>query len=266
MATAWLVGAAVVWVAVTALWLVSVRVKDVSIIDSFWGPGFGLAATAYAVVGGGDPGRVLLVLALTWIWGLRLGLHILRRNHGRGEDPRYQAFRQTYGPERYWWFSYFQVFLLQGALVVLISAPLVFAVTQPAPLGLFDIVGALVWAIGFAFEAIGDGQLARFKADPANRGQVMDRGLWRYTRHPNYFGNACLWWGLWLIACSTPWGWATMPAPILMTFLLLRVSGVALLEQTMKTRPGYAEYAARTSAFIPWPPRIDASRPNTTGG
>ncbi len=255
MAAAWLAGAGAVWIAVTALWAVSVRLKDVSIVDIFWGPGFGLAATAYAWVGGGDPGRVILIVALTWIWGLRLGLHLLRRNWGRGEDPRYQAFRRQYGPERYWWFSYFQVFLLQGLLIVLVSAPLVWAATQPAPLGVWDVIGAAVWAIGFGFEAIGDAQLAAFKADPAHRGQVMDRGLWRYTRHPNYFGNACLWWGLWLIACATPWGWITLPAPLLMTWLLLRVSGVALLEKNMETRPGYVEYVARTSAFIPWPPR-----------
>lgn len=257
---AWLLGAAVVWAAVTVLWLISIRLTDVSIIDSFWGPGFGLAASSYALVGGGDPVRVALVLALTWIWGLRLGLHIFRRNHGRGEDPRYQAFREHYGRERYWWFSYFQVFLLQGGLIVVISAPLVVALTQPAPLGLLDLIGVLVWAIGFGFEAGGDAQLARFKADPAHRGQVMNRGLWRYTRHPNYFGNACLWWGFFVLACAVPWGWVTLPAPIVMTWLLLQVSGVALLERNMSGRPGYAEYVARTSAFIPWPPRQDPNR------
>lgn len=248
-------GAAAVWLAVTLLWLMSVRLTDASIIDSFWGPGFGLAVSAYALAGGGDPLRVALVVALTWIWGLRLGGHIFLRNHGRGEDPRYQAFREHYGRERYWWFSYFQVFLLQGALIVLVSAPLLLAVAQPAPLGLLDAVGALVWVVGFGFEAIGDWQLAQFKADPAQRGRVMDRGLWRYSRHPNYFGNACLWWGFFLIACAVPWGWLTFPAPLLMTWLLVRVSGVALTEKVMGARPGYAEYMARTSAFLPWPPR-----------
>ena len=147
------------------------------------------------------------------------------------------------------------MFLLQGALIVLVSAPLLLAVAQPAPLGFLDAVGALVWVVGFGFEAIGDWQLAQFKADPAQRGRVMDRGLWRYSRHPNYFGNACLWWGFFLIACAVPWGWLTFPAPLLMTWLLVRVSGVALTEKVMGARPGYAEYMARTSAFLPWPPR-----------
>jgi len=252
---AWFVGAAIVWVAVTLLWLVSVLLTDASIVDSFWGLGFALATTGYALVGGGDPARIALVLALVWVWGGRLGLYIFTRNYGRGEDPRYQAFRAHYGRERYWWFSYFQVFLLQGALIVLISAPLVLAMTQTAPLGLWDILGAALWGIGFGFEAVGDAQLARFKADPANRGRVLDHGLWRYTRHPNYFGNACLWWGFFVIACAVPWGVATFPAPLAMTWLLLRVSGVALTERNMSTRPGYAEYVARTSAFVPWPPR-----------
>jgi len=253
--TIWATGAGVVWVAVTLLWLVSVRLKDASIIDSFWGPGFGLAATTYAWFGQGDPGRTALVLALVWVWAARLGLFIFRRNLGRGEDPRYQAFREHYGRERYWWFSYFQVFLLQGALIVLVSAPLVLALTGSGPLGAWDALGVLVWALGFGFEALGDAQLARFKADPANQGRVLDTGLWRYTRHPNYFGNACLWWGLFLIACAVPWGVLTAPAPMLMTWLLLRVSGVALTEKNMSRRPGYAEYIARTSAFVPWPPR-----------
>ncbi len=251
----WLMGAAAIWVAVTLLWFVSVRLTDASIIDSFWGPGFGLAVSAYAWAGGGDPTRAALVVTLTWIWGLRLGGHIFLRNHGRGEDPRYQAFREHYGRERYWWFSYFQVFLLQGALIVLVSAPLLWAAAQPAPLGILDVAGGLLWAIGFGFEAIGDWQLAHFKADPAHRGRIMDRGLWRYTRHPNYFGNACLWWGFYLIACAVPWGWLTLPAPLLMTWLLVRVSGMALTEKVMHARPGYAEYVARTSAFVPWPPR-----------
>lgn len=258
-----LVGGLAILALMTVLWLVSVAVKDASIVDAFWGPGFGVAALAYLAVSTGWPPRQGLSVALTLIWGLRLGVHIFRRNHGKGEDYRYQQFRQHYGPERYWWVSFFQVFLLQGGLMWIISTPLLAAQLSPAPAGwtVWDGLGALLWGVGFAFETIGDWQLARFKADPANKGQVMTRGLWRYTRHPNYFGDACVWWGLWLIACSAPWGWVTVFAPALMTFMLVRVSGVALLEQNMSRRPGYAAYVARTSAFFPWPPRTDTAPP-----
>jgi steroid 5-alpha reductase family enzyme len=240
-----------------ALWLVSVTLQDASIVDIFWGPGFGVAALTYFTLSEGWEGRKLLMLALTLIWGLRLGLHLYRRNHGKGEDYRYRQFRQHYGPQRYWWVSFFQVFLLQGALMWVISAPLLAAQFSRAPntLTLLDALGTLVWLIGFGFETIGDWQLAQFKANPANRGRVLNTGLWRYTRHPNYFGDACVWWGLWLIACSVPWGWLTAFAPALMTFLLVRVSGVALLEKNLGQRPGYREYVESTSAFVPWPPK-----------
>jgi steroid 5-alpha reductase family enzyme len=158
----------------------------------------------------------------------------------------------------FWWRSLFTVFWLQGVLLWVISAPLLAAVHSDSPDGFAatDFIGAGVWAFGFAFEAIGDWQLARFKADPANKGKVMDRGLWRYTRHPNYFGDAALWWGYFIIAAGTDWGWATVFGPAIMTFLLVRVSGVALLERTIKKRrPGYEEYERRTSAFIPMPPK-----------
>lgn len=237
------------------LWAVSVVARDASLVDSVWGPGFGLAAVVYLAGGDGDWGRKLLLTALVLVWGLRLGVYIFRRNHGRGEDYRYQAWRRQYGAQ-YWWISFFQVFLLQGGLLWLISAPLLAAQLGPATaLTALDGLGALVWAVGFGFEVVGDWQLARFKTDPANRGRVMDQGLWRYTRHPNYFGDACVWWGFWLIACGGPGGWLTVFAPALMTFLLVRVSGVALLEQTLSQRPGYREYVQRTSAFIPWPPK-----------
>lgn len=251
----YLAGGAAILALMTLLWVWSVAVRDASLVDLFWGPGFSLPALVYFALGDGDFGRRALLTTLVMIWGLRLGLHLYRRNLGKGEDYRYQAWRRQYGAA-YWWVSFFQVYLLQGGLMWLISAPLLAAQLGPAPaLNLLDGLGALVWGVGFLFEAVGDWQLARFKADPANAGQVMDRGLWRYTRHPNYFGDACLWWGHWLIACSAPWGWATAFAPALMTFLLLRVSGVALLEQNLFRRPGYREYVARTSAFFPWPPK-----------
>ncbi len=252
-----LLGGLAILLMMTALWLVSVAATDASLVDIFWGPGFGLAALTYFALSEGWAGRKLLSLALTLVWGLRLGLHLYRRNRGKGEDDRYRRFRQHYGPERYGWVSFFQVFLLQGALMWLISAPLLVAQLSPTPSAftLFDALGSLMWLIGFAFETIGDWQLAQFKANPANYGKVLKAGLWRYTRHPNCFGDACIWWGLWLIACSSPWGWITVFAPALMTFLLVRVSGVALLEQNLAQRPGYREYIESTSTFFPWPPK-----------
>jgi steroid 5-alpha reductase family enzyme len=165
--------------------------------------------------------------------------------------------RENFGPN-FWWISYFQTFLLQGLLLWIISAPLLVAMDAEDPdrFTPLDVIGAAVWAVGIFFEAVGDWQLARFKADPANKGKVMRTGLWRYTRHPNYFGDACVWWGLFIIAAGTPWGVATVFAPVIMTVLLLRVSGVALLERTItRRRPEYADYIESTSAFVPWPPK-----------
>jgi len=238
------------------LWLVSLQLKNSSIVDIFWGTGFVIANWVYfALAPEGFPLRKWLVGILVTVWGLRLSLHILQRNWGKPEDFRYQVWRKEAGP-RWWWLSFFRVFLLQGILMWIISAPLLAAHhgAKPAHLILFDFLGVIVWGIGFFFEAVGDLQLARFKADPANKGQVMDRGVWRYTRHPNYFGDSAQWWGYYLISTFAG-GWWTIFSPILMTLFLLRVSGVALLEKTLETRPGYQEYIRKTSAFIPWFPR-----------
>ena len=240
----------------TLLWLISLLLKNSSIVDIFWGTGFVILAWLYfALTPDGFLARKLLLAVLTTIWGLRLSLYILWRNWGKPEDFRYQKWRQEAGG-RWWWQSFFQVFLLQGLLLWIISMPLLAAQFRPMPdrLTVLDILGAVLWAIGFFFEAAGDLQLARFKADPANKGRVMDRGVWRYTRHPNYFGDAAQWWGYFLIATAAG-GWWTVFSPVLMTTLLMRVSGVSLLEKTMETRPGYREYAESTSAFIPWFPR-----------
>jgi steroid 5-alpha reductase family enzyme len=239
--------------AMVLLWVVSLPLRNASIVDVFWGPAFVLAAWTAALAGGGGPRRAL-ALALVSLWGLRLGLHLARRNLGHGEDPRYAAMRRGHGP-RFWWVSLFTVFLLQAGLAWFISLPVQAAVLGPAtPLGLLDLAAALLWAVGLAFEAVGDAQLARFRADPRNRGRALDTGLWRYTRHPNYFGDACAWWGLGLlgVAAGHPW---TILSPALMTFLLVRVSGVALLERDIGARrPGYRDYVARTSPFFPWFP------------
>ncbi|HEY5641120.1 MAG TPA: DUF1295 domain-containing protein [Dehalococcoidia bacterium] len=253
-----LAGLGVVTAYMVVLWAVSLYLRDASIVDIFWGPGFIAAAGAYfAFSDDGYEGRQFLVLALVAVWGVRLGAHILARNAGHGEDPRYRHWRETWaGP--FWLRSLLQVFLLQGLLLWIISAPLLAAThnAEPDSLTATDFIGLAIWCFGFFFEAVGDWQLARFKSDPANEGKVMDRGLWRYTRHPNYFGDATLWWGFFVIAAGTTDGWATVFSPVIMTFLLLRVSGVAMLERGMKRRrPEYQSYVERTSAFIPLPPK-----------
>jgi steroid 5-alpha reductase family enzyme len=239
------------------LWLVSLRRRDASVVDTWWGPAFVAVALLGLALGAGALPRRILVAALVGVWGLRLALHIHRRNAGRGEDYRYRAMRAQHG-DRFGAVSLVTVFLLQAALATAIAAPLVAAASAPEPtsLGAFDLAGALVWLVGFLFEAVGDAQLARFKADPANHGRVMDRGLWRYTRHPNYFGDATLWWGLYLIAASAPAARWSAVGPALMSFLLVRVSGAALLERGLAaTKPEYRDYVRRTSGFLPWFPR-----------
>jgi len=241
----------------TVLWVVSLALRNASIVDIFWGPGFVLVTAVYLLAGDGWEGRQWLVLALVAAWGLRLSGYILWRNSGKGEDFRYVRMREA-AAGRFWWRSYFQVFLLQGLLLWVISAPLLAAEYNAEPDGIVvtDVLGVAIWGVGFFFEAVGDWQLARFKSDPANKGKVMRHGLWRYTRHPNYFGDATLWWGYYVIAAGTTDGWATIFGPVIMTVLLMRVSGVALLERTLKReKPEYADYVARTSAFVPWLPK-----------
>jgi steroid 5-alpha reductase family enzyme len=239
------------------LWLLSLALRNSSIVDIFWGTGFVIVAwVAFALGDDGYPPRKILLVALVTLWGLRLSLYILWRNWGKPEDFRYAKWREESGP-RWWWVSLFKVFLLQGILLWIISAPLIVAERSPLPaaLGPLDGLGVLVWAYGFFFEAVGDLQLARFKADPANRGKLMDRGVWRTTRHPNYFGDAAQWWAYYLIAAAAGGAW-TIFSPLIMTFLLVRVSGVGMLEKTLKDgKPGYREYMERTSAFVPWFPR-----------
>ncbi len=240
-----------------ALWLVSLWLRDASIVDIFWGFGFALVAVGGFVWGDASTApRSLLISALVCAWGLRLGGYLLWRNAGRGEDPRYAAMRRRRGA-RFWWVSLFSVFALQGAILWFVSLPVQVVQAAPGgPLGALDALGVAIWFAGLLFESIGDFQLARFKADPANAGAVMDRGLWRYTRHPNSFGDFCVWWGIFAVALSAPHGVYTIASPALMSFLLLRVSGVPLLERDLrKRRPAYAHYAERTSAFFPRPPR-----------
>jgi len=248
--------AAAVAVLMVVVWGVSVRVSDASIVDLVWGPAFVLVALVAALAGHGDATRRWLLFAMTAAWGLRLGLHLTRRKLGeREEDRRYAAMRERKG-EGFTLWSLWAVFGTQGVLVLIVSLPIQAAANRPGGLGASVIPGVLAYLVGLAFEAIGDEQLRRFKADPANRGKVMDQGLWRYTRHPNYFGDACVWWGLWLVALPAGGVWWTFVGPAVMTLLLVRVSGKAMLERDIAgRRPGYAEYIKRTSGFFPLPPR-----------
>jgi steroid 5-alpha reductase family enzyme len=248
---------AIILALVTLLWLASLALKDSSIVDIFWGSGFVMAAWAAFFL---EPGQALprhwLLCGLVSLWGLRLALHILWRNWGKPEDYRYQAWRKEAG-QAWWWRSFFKVFLLQGLLMWIIAAPLVAVLSsrQPEQLTWLDILAALAWLIGFFFEAAGDWQLARFKANPANKGKVLREGVWRFSRHPNYFGDALQWWAYYLLALAAG-AWWTVFSPLLMTILLLRISGAALLEKSLvENKPGYAEYVQSTSQFIPWFPR-----------
>ena len=247
---------AILLACMAVLWFLSVLLKNASIVDPFWGVTFVISGWYfYAQTPDGEPARKLLIVILVTIWGLRLSIYLLWRNWGKGEDFRYQAFRQRYGPERYWWISFFQTFMLQGILAWVISAPLLGAQIQGGPLNILDYLAVMVWIIGFVFEAGSDLQLAHFKSALDNRGKLMTTGFWRYSRHPNYFGDAACWWGFGLLSLAAGSYLAVLGAAV-MTFLLLRVSGVAMLERSLAAnKPSYEEYARRTSSFIPWKPR-----------
>ncbi len=249
------------------LWLVSLVLKNSSIVDIFWGAGFVITGWVYFLLTpDGFIGRKLLIVVLSTIWGLRLTLHVLIRNWGKPEDFRYQKWRNESG--KIWWFkSLFQVFLLQGFLMWVISTPLLAAqyFNRTPNLNLFDYTGVLIWAVGFFFETAGDLQLTRFKRNPANKGKLLSTGVWRLSRHPNYFGDAAQWWGFFLIALAAG-GWWSIFSPVIMTLFLVQVSGVVLLEKTLtNSKPGYKEYVARTSAFIPWfPKKSSPPKPSDT--
>ena len=242
-----------------AFWAVSVRKHDVSIVDSLWSLMFLAAAVVYLFLAETPGDRAPIVFVLVAVWAVRLSGYITWRNWGEGEDRRYQQIRARNQPG-FTYNSLYLVFGLQAVLAWIISLPLLLAINSTAPLGVLDLIGLVLFAIGLTFEAVGDWQLARFKQDPDNDGKVLDTGLWRYTRHPNYFGNACLWWGFFAFAWAAG-GWWSVFSPILMTFLLLKVSGVSLLESDIsERRPKYRDYIRRTSAFFPWPPKSDVQQ------
>ncbi len=240
---------------------VGVRLGRLSVVDVTWGAGFGLITVVGWLASTGSPAsdwRRLLIVILTVLWGGRLAVHIGLRQRGAPEDPRYtELMSKRQGHPKL--AALRSVFLLQAVAAWFISLPLQFGLVSSGSIGGFRPLlwlGLLSWAIGILFESIGDSQLERFKADPVNKGKVMDRGLWRYTRHPNYFGDAAVWWGLFLICADAGWPWLTVLSPLLMTWFLAAKTGKPLMErQLSKSRPGYADYVSRTSGFIPFPPR-----------
>ncbi|HCK41209.1 MAG: hypothetical protein CMJ72_06665 [Planctomycetaceae bacterium] len=250
-----LTNAQVLACAVCLLWGISLYRRDASIVDPFWGLGFVLVSWISAAVSGGGSPRTLLVVALVSVWGIRLSAYLTWRNWGKPEDYRYAAMREHHG----WRFplvSLLTVFLLQGTIMWAVSLPIQVGVAENTSSHLPAWIGSCVYGIGFLFESLGDYQLARFKAQPANRGQVMNRGLWRYTRHPNYFGDFLVWWGIYLLVAAPSTWWWTLVGPLLMSILLIRVSGVRLLENSLSKRlVSYDEYVRSTSAFFPWPPK-----------
>lgn len=252
-------GAAVI--AFTLLWLVSLVLRDASIVDIFWGPGVAGLGWSYLLLVAAPSRLGLATCVLVTVWGVRLAAHIAARNMGAGEDYRYRRWRDQAGPA-FWWVSLFKVFLLQAVVAWVVSSPLLLvqrAGAGPAHLWLVA-VGSVLWLVGFSFEVVSDWQLVAFKRDPASRGEVLSSGLWSLSRHPNYFGEAVLWWGIGLMAAAVG-GPLALVSPALLTFTLLRISGVAMLDRDLAgRRPGYAEYIERTPAFLPIPPGLRRRR------
>jgi steroid 5-alpha reductase family enzyme len=234
---------------------VAIFKKRNDVADIAWGGGFVIAAIAAYVTGGNDNMRSHLVLSLVLIWGIRLVIHIGIRNRGKPEDPRYKAWREEWGNSiliR----SFLQVFLFQGFLLLIISLPVTWAITHEShKLNILDVAGISIWLLGFLFESFGDFQLLQFKKDPANKGKIMTKGLWKYTRHPNYFGEVTLWWGIFLICLSVKGSEWTIIGPLTITYLILKVSGTPMLERRYEDNPEYEAYIHRTSSFFPLPPK-----------
>lgn len=242
---------------VSLLWLISVIIKDVSIIDIFWGSGFVIVNAFYILMTDELDMRKYILLILVTLWGLRLSIYLALRNIGKGEDKRYKDFRKKYGAKRYWWFSFFQVFLLQAILMMIVSLPFLGIATNTNSQGLvfMDYISIILWIIGISFEAGGDYQLYRFKKNESNKGKVLNTGFWKYTRHPNYFGDTVIWWSyaLFSIAAGSYWN---IIGSVIMTILIIKVSGVVLLEKNLnETKSQYKEYIEKTSSFFPWFPK-----------
>lgn len=242
----------------TVVFMLAMKLKDNSIVDIAYGLGFVLICWSGALIYASGQPRQLLLLCLISLWGLRLAIHIgLRKRTEQGEDSRYRQWRESWG-ESFYWRSFLQIFMLQGAVIYLVVLPVLLVIREAGgPLGWLDLLGVLVWLFGFAFEAIGDWQLLQFKRNPDNRGKIMRHGLWKITRHPNYFGEATLWWGIFLIALSVPLGWLAIISPLLIDFLLLKVSGIPMLEERYAGKPEFEIYKQHTNTFFPWFPKAE---------
>jgi len=257
MLTLFLQATLIIICCVTLLWVISIFIKDVSIIDLFWGTGFVIVNAYYMLMSDDMSLRKLILVVLVTIWGLRLSIYLSIRNIGKGEDARYKEFRRNYGEKRYWWFSFFQVFLLQAILMMIVSLPLLGIATGNSSEGLIfiDYIAILFWIIGISFEAGGDYQLYCFKLDKSNKGKVLNTGFWKYTRHPNYFGDTMVWWAYALFSIASGSYWHIIGS-VVMTLLIIKVSGVALLEKSLnETKPQYREYIEKTNSFFPWFPK-----------
>jgi steroid 5-alpha reductase family enzyme len=257
MLTLFLQATLIIICCVSILWVISIFIKDVSIIDLFWGTGFVIVNAFYLFLHDEFNLRRWIVLALVTIWGLRLSIYLAIRNIGKGEDARYKEFRRSYGARRYWWLSFFQVFLLQAILMMIVSLPLLGIAIGNSDEGLYfiDYVAMVFWIIGFSFEAGGDYQLFRFKRDDLNKGKVLNAGFWKYTRHPNYFGDTMIWWSFALFCIASANYWYIIGS-FVMTLLIIKVSGVALLEKSLsETKPEYKEYIEKTNSFFPFFPK-----------
>jgi steroid 5-alpha reductase family enzyme len=249
------VAALTIFIYMSAAFGVALLRKRNDLADIAWGMGFILVALVTGLLNGPYTARKVAILIMVIIWGLRLALYIGARNLGQGEDFRYAQWRKDWG-DAWQRKTFVNVFMIQGLFMWMVSLPIVVAnATDRGGWGLLSTLGVLVWAFGLAFEAIGDQQLAAFRQNPKNKGQIITTGLWRYTRHPNYFGEATLWWGVWLVALGAPWGWAAVLGPITITYLLRFVSGVPMLEKRTEGRPGWEAYKRRTNAFVPWFPK-----------
>ncbi|MBN1140461.1 MAG: DUF1295 domain-containing protein [Deltaproteobacteria bacterium] len=253
----------VLLVFMSLVFLLALYLEDNSIVDTAYGLAFVLACgTAFLGNPGGHP-RTIIALLLVSAWGLRLAIHQFVRKVGKGEDFRYRQWREEWG-KTFVWRSFLQIFMLQGAVVFVVALPVLWVIAHPGgELGLLDLCGVLIWLVGFAFEAVGDWQLIQFKKKPESKGHIMQSGLWRFTRHPNYFGEATLWWGLFFLALGAPYGAMTLASPVLIDFLLLKVSGIPMLEKKYEGNAEFESYKRRTNAFFPWFPKTEGINDRT---
>ena len=256
MGNAMLIAAITIAAVMVTTWVISLIIKNASIVDIVWGAGFAVTSWVLAATVDGNSGRQLLLAVMVGLWGMRLALYLAKRNIGHGEDWRYKAMRKKKG-NNFGVISLVTVFGLQGVLMWTVSLPVILGNADDSPgVGPIAVVGIMLWLVGLTFEAVGDYQLAKFKKDPSNVTKVMDKGLWSLTRHPNYFGDALLWWGIGIVGAETGSGIFGLVGPLVMTFFLLKVSGVPMLERSLsRRREGYADYVAKTSGFIPRPPK-----------